>query len=229
VYAGGLAAQQRRLLAEADRLIVLSQAHGELLRGHGLPAEKVSVVPNFAPPPRGRTPGIGPGTAESYALVSGRLVREKGFETAIRACRAAGVPLLIAGQGPDEGRLRELAAGAEIRFLGWRAPAELDALRSGAAVVLAPSRCEEACPYSVLEALAAGLPVLVSDRGGLPEMAPPENVLPAGDPDAWAIRLRALWRDEQGRRSSGEAALELACGKFSEDRAYEGLMAAYAG
>lgn len=38
VYAAGLAAQQSRLLAEADRLIVLSQAHGERLRDHGLPA-----------------------------------------------------------------------------------------------------------------------------------------------------------------------------------------------
>jgi glycosyltransferase involved in cell wall biosynthesis len=94
-------------------------------------------------------------------------------------------------------------------------------------MVLAPSRCEEACPYSVLEALAAGLPVLVSDRGGLPEMAPPENILPAEDTDAWARRLRALWHDEQGRRSCGEAALKLAREKFSEDRAYEGLLAAY--
>ncbi|HWD84350.1 MAG TPA: glycosyltransferase family 4 protein [Solirubrobacteraceae bacterium] len=249
VYAAGLAAQQSRLLAEADRLIVLSQAHGELLRRHGLPTERLSVVPNFAPVPAGprgpagpRVPAaVPPGPAAgprvpaaahkpseaSFAFVSGRLVEEKGFDTAIRAARAAGVPLVVAGQGPDEQRLRDLAQGGEVRFPGWLGPRELDAMRAGAALVLAPSRCEEACPYSVLEALAAGLPVLVSDRGGLPEMAAPENVLPAEDPDAWAMRLRALWRDEQGRRSCGEAALKLAREKFSEDRAYEGLLAAY--
>ncbi len=223
VYAAGLAAQQSRLLAEADRLIVLSQAHGERLRRHGLPAERVSVVPNFAPVPA-TVPKPAP---ESFALVSGRLVEEKGFDTAIRAARAAGVPLVVAGQGPDEGRLRDLAQGGDVKFPGWLAPRELETMRASAALVLAPSRCEEACPYSVLEALAAGLPVLVSDRGGLPEMAPPQNVLPAEDPDAWAMRLRALWRDEQDRRSCGEAALKLAREKFSEDRAYDGLMKAY--
>ncbi|HWD65941.1 MAG TPA: glycosyltransferase family 4 protein [Solirubrobacteraceae bacterium] len=227
-YAAGLTVQQSRLLGEADRLIVLSQAHGELLRRHGLSADRVSVVPNFAPAPSPE-PASAPDAAARYALVSGRLVEEKGFDTAIRAARAAGVPLVVAGQGPDEARLRELAQGAEVSFPGWLAPGELASVRAGAAVVLAPSRCEEACPYSVLEALGAGLPVLVSDRGGLPEMAPPENVLPAEDPDAWAGKLRALWGDEQGRRSCGEAALELAREKFSEERAYAGLMTAYAG
>lgn len=223
VYTAGLAAQQRRLLDNADRLIVLSQAHGELLRRHGLPGEKVRVVPNFAAPPE----PLRPAEEGEYVLVSGRLVEEKGFDTAIQAARAAGVPLVVAGQGPDEARLRGLAQGADVTFAGWLAPRELQDLRARAALVLAPSRCEEACPYSVLEALAGGLPVLVSDRGGLPEMAPAENVLPAEDPDAWTQRLRALWRDEEGRRSSGAAALELARGKFSEDRAYEGLIAAY--
>lgn len=225
-YAAGLAVQQRRLLAEADRLIVLSQAHGELLGRHGLPGERVTVVPNFAPTLRPDSASA-PAPPESYALVSGRLVEEKGFDTAIRAAGAAGIPLVVAGQGPDEARLRELAQDGDVSFPGWLAPGELASVRAGAAVVLAPSRCEEACPYSVLEALGAGLPVLVSDRGGLPEMAQPENVLPADDPDAWATRLRALWRDEPGRRSCGEAALELAREKFSEDRVYEGLMEAY--
>jgi glycosyltransferase involved in cell wall biosynthesis len=225
VYTAGLAAQQSRLLAEADRLIVLSQAHGELLRAHGLPSDRVSVVPNFAPSPGPEDRPPGP----AFALVSGRLVEEKGFDTAIRAARDAEVPLVVAGQGPDESRLRGLAQGLDVRFPGWLAPGELSGLRAGAAVVLAPSRCEEACPYSVLEALGAGLPVLVSDRGGLPEMAPPENVLAADEPDAWATRLRALWRDEQGRRSYGEAALELARSRFSEDRVYDGLLAAYTG
>ncbi len=223
VYAAALATQQARLLGLADRLLVLSEAHGQLLHAHGLPDERVTVVPSFAPAPVERS-RAGDG---SFALVSGRLVAEKGFDTAIRAALSAGVPLVVAGRGPDEQRLRGLAAGGDVRFAGWVEPAELANLRAQAGVALAPSRCEEACPYSVLEALAAGLPVLVSDRGGLPEMVPPSEVLPAGDAGAWAARLGALWSDQQGRRSCGEAALELARGKFGEDRAYAGLMAAY--
>ncbi len=224
VYAAALAAQQRRLLDHSDRLIALSQAHRDLLLVHGLPAEKVRVVPNFAP---ALLPGAPGSPGGGHALVSGRLVEEKGFDTAILAARAAGVPLVVAGRGPDEPRLRRLAAGAEVSFTGWLSPGELAAVRAQAAVALAPSRCEEACPYSVLEALAAGLPVLVADRGGLPEMTTADNVLPAEDPDAWGVRLGALSRDEQGRRSHSEAALELARGKFGQESAYAALLDAY--
>ena len=65
------------------------------------------------------------------------------------------------------------------------------ALRAHAAFVVAPSRWDEPCPYSVIEALAAGLPVLASGRGGLPEMVGEEAVLPDRDVDAWAAAMRS--------------------------------------
>jgi glycosyltransferase involved in cell wall biosynthesis len=161
--------------------------------------------------------------------VAGRLTEEKGFDTAITAARAAEVPLVIAGSGPDEGRLRALAAGADVRFTGWLAPAALAELRTRAAVVLAPSRWEEPCPYSVLEALAAGLPVLAADRGGLPELVGEEAVLPADDPGAWAGPLHDLWQNAGMRSERGSAALARAQERFGEDRFYEGLMRLYRG
>jgi glycosyltransferase involved in cell wall biosynthesis len=225
VYATALAAQQPRLLAHADRLIVPSRAHGRLLAEHGLAMNRVSVVPHFV----SRAVSVSRAATGGYALACGRIVEEKGFDTAILACRTVGLPLVIAGAGPDEERLRRLARGSMVRFRGWLSAHELSQARAAAAIALAPSRCEESFGYAVLDGLAAGLPVLVSDRGGLPEMAPPANVLPAEDSQAWAARLGALWRDEQGRRSCGEAALELAREKFSEEGAYERLLDAYAG
>ena len=225
VYAAGLASQQRRLLAGADRLVVLSQGHGQLLRGHGLPWDRVSVLPNFIPDggwAAASAAGLG-----AYALASGRLVQEKGFDVAVLAARAAGVPLVIAGTGPDEGRLRELAAGAEVRFAGWLSPDELAAVRSSAGVVLAPSRCEEACPYAVLDALAAGVPVLASERGGLPEMVGQEAVLPAGDVPAWTERLASVWANADERRRRGEAALAAARVRFGEQTHLAALLEVY--
>jgi glycosyltransferase involved in cell wall biosynthesis len=227
-YAVALASQQQRLLGSADRLALLSRGHAELLRVHGLPEiPPARVLPNFIPDPlwaqRSRAHEGG------YALCAGRLVAEKGFDTAIRAARSARVPLVVAGAGPDQERLRELAGGGEVRFTGWLSPARLTELRAGAAVSLAPSRCEEACPYSVLESVAAGVPVLGSDRGGLPELLQPGAALPAQRPEAFAEALHSLWHDPEGRRSLGEAALAEGRRRFSEQSHLEGLLELYRG
>jgi glycosyltransferase involved in cell wall biosynthesis len=227
VYAGGLARQQRSLLAHADRIIVLSEGHGALLRAHGLAWDRVSVVPNFI----AREGWASASSADrgAYALVAGRLVREKGLDTAIRAAAGAGVPLVVAGTGPDEARLRSLAVGSDVRFAGWVDGPELGRVRSGAAMLLAPSRCEEACPYSVLEGLAAGLPVLVSDRGGLPELVAQTGGV-ALDPDSprdWETAVGRLWVDPGARLSAGEAALTAGRERFGEERYLEQLLAVY--
>jgi len=164
-----------------------------------------------------------------YALAAGRLVEYKGIDTAIAAACAASVPLVVAGEGPDEPRLRSLATGADVRFTGWLRRDELVRLRAGAGVVLVPSRWEEACPYVVLDAVAAGVPVLASDRGGLPELLPAGSTLAPDDRGAWARALGELWRAPVLRRERGEEALALARVLASEERYYERLMRVYGG
>ena len=139
------------------------------------------------------------------------------------------MPLVVAGDGPDAARLRALAAGGEVRFAGWLSPQELADLRAQAAVVLVPSRSDEACPYSALDALAAGVPVLASDRGGLPELVGPDNILPPVATELWSRRLATLWADRQARQTAGEAALETARERFSEAAYYERLIEIYGG
>ena len=229
VYAAGLALQYPHLLAEADRLVAPSQSHRELLGLHGVPVQRVSVLMNFvaeADWAQGSRADAG-----EYALFAGRLVQEKGADMAIAAARAAGVPLVVAGSGPDEGRLRGLAKGADVRFVGWLDSEGLSSVRERAALLLAPSRWEEVSGFAVLDALASGLPVLASDLGALPELVQPAwgRVLPARDVPAWTAALAELWGDPEGRRSSGEAALKEARGRFGEERAYAGLMEIYGG
>lgn len=226
-YAAGLHLQQPHLLEHTDAFVAVSGATASRLIGLGLPGSRTTAIPNFVPAAQ-----FAPATDADrgrYALASGRLVAEKGFDTAIAAARGAEVPLVIAGAGPDEARLRALSAGADVRFAGRLDPGTLADLRRGAGVALVPSRWEEPCPYAVLDAMAAGVPVLASDRGGLPELVGTTAALPAQDAGAWTRALDELWRDPSLRSHHGAGALARARERFSEDLFYRRLMAVYSG
>jgi glycosyltransferase involved in cell wall biosynthesis len=137
--------------------------------------------------------------------------------------------LVIAGEGPDRDRLQALAAGAEIRFTGRVPEAALTQLRREAAVVLIPSRWEEPFPYAGLDALAAGVPVLASDYGGLPELVGRGSVLAADDRSAWEWRLRQLWENPELRQQLGGAGLARVRSRFSEQPYLDALIRVYAG
>jgi len=225
VYAAGLARQQPRILDASDRFIALSEATRAELGALGRPLERTDVISN--PLPERAFKSASEAHDGSYALCVGRLVPEKGFDVAVEAARAAGVPLKIAGQGPDEARLRRLAGDGDVELLGDLDRAELERVRHGAAVQLAPSRCEEQSPYAVLEAMAAAVPVLVSQLGGLPELAGAEASLPPADAPAWARSLTELWSHPQERRRRGDAARERAWGRASPAPAHAALMGVY--
>jgi glycosyltransferase involved in cell wall biosynthesis len=225
VYAAGLYAQQPRLLSYSDELIAVSHAQALRLNHLGLRSAHLHVLQNFA---------VGKRVAQNtraphgrYALVTGRLVEEKGFDTAVLAARSVGVPLVIAGDGPDMRRLRELASGADVRFTGFVGQAELSALREGAAVVLVPSRSDDSFPYAALDALADGVPVLASDRGGLPELVGQDSVLPSADAGAWIEALSGLWHRPSLREERGTAGIARVRERFSDGGYYERLMKVY--
>ena len=227
VYALSLHRQQPSLFQHADALVALSDAHAARLRELGAPRSQMRVLPNFVPDAGwARESLAGDG---GYALASGRFAPEKGFDTAVAAARAAGVPLVLAGSGPEEERLRVLAGDGDVRFTGWLPGEQLAALRARAAVVLVPSRWDEVCPYSALDAIAAGVPTLVSDRGGLVELVGAEASLPAGDVAAWAGALGRLWADPGLRLAQGSRALAAARERFGEQRYLEALLAIYRG
>jgi glycosyltransferase involved in cell wall biosynthesis len=227
VYAAGLHRQQPHMFEHADRLVAVSEGTLRRLVSLGMPGDRTSVLANFVRASAFVT--VSRAGEGSFALVSGRVVPEKGFDTAVAAAAIAGVPLVVAGDGPDLGRLRALARGADVRFAGWLTPQALADLRGQAAIVLVPSRSDEACPFSALDALAAGVPVLASDRGGLPELVSSDDLLPPGDGERWGRRLAALWGDRQALQRAGDAALQSARARFSEDVYYERLMEIYGG
>jgi glycosyltransferase involved in cell wall biosynthesis len=142
-----------------------------------------------------------------HALVVARLAPEKGVETAIDACAAAGLPLIVAGDGPLAGDLRAHAAatGADVRFTGRVGAGELADLRADAALALVPSRSAETFGLAAAEAMADGVPVAASAIGALPELlADPAALAPPGD----AAALAAVARARFGDAAAGEAGRE---------------------
>jgi glycosyltransferase involved in cell wall biosynthesis len=156
-----------------------------------------------------------PGRAHtgSGALVVSALVPYKRLDLAIEACRRAGVPLRIVGQGPELDRLRRLAAGAEVEFLGWRSDDEVRDLYRSAAVVLLPGT--EDFGIVPVEAQACGTPVVALDDGGARETVVPgvTGALVAGDAALWADAIR----DVIGARHD-RAAIRGHAESFSVDR-----------
>jgi glycosyltransferase involved in cell wall biosynthesis len=102
----------------------------------------------------------------------GRLVPEKGVEGLIRAVARARVRLRIVGTGPEESRLRQVAAelGADVEFAGYLSGPALSAAISSARAVVIPSEWYENAPLSVMEANALARPVIGADIGGIPEL-----------------------------------------------------------
>jgi glycosyltransferase involved in cell wall biosynthesis len=203
-YGASLALWQSRLVAQADVVIVPSRFARERLRALGapLPWERVHVL---APPLRlPLRAGAAVPPAAHYALVVSRLSPEKGVDVAIDACRMAGMPLVVAGEGPERAALVERARAGAVRFVGQVGQTELARLRAGAALALAPSRSGETFGMAVAEAMAARLPVAVSRIGALPELVDSEGLVAPGDATALAGAITRL----AGDRAAGQRAYE---------------------
>jgi glycosyltransferase involved in cell wall biosynthesis len=205
-YGASLALWQRRLVAQADALIVPSAFAGQRLQelGAQLPGARLHVL---APPvPAAGMQATADPAAGSYALVVSRLSAEKGVDVAIDACRMAGVPLVVAGEGPELHALSERARGAPASFVGHVDDAELGRLRAGASIALTPSRSAETFGLAAAEAMAAGLPVAASRVGALPELVAEEGLVAPGDAEALAGAIGRL----AGDRAAGARGRERA-------------------
>ncbi len=115
VYGAALALWQRRMLDQADVVIVPSEAALRQLRQIGAPLPERSRIRVLAPVVRAleaEAPPAAPARG-GYALLVSRVAPEKGVDVAVRACLAAGRPLVVAGDGPDLDRLRAETARAE--------------------------------------------------------------------------------------------------------------------
>lgn len=213
-----------------DRYIVASEfVRSKLVEG-GLPAEKITVKPNFIFP----DPGMRQRTGE-YALCVSRLVPEKGVRTLLKAFQRLPntIPLRIVGDGPSRSELEAHKRGqnlSSVRFEG-RLPRqrELESM-GGARFLISASEWFEPFGMNIIEAFACGVPVITSSSGAPQEIVEDGRTgmhFTAGDPDDLAVKVRWAWGHPLEMEAMGKAARAEYEAKYSAERNHQLLMKIY--
>lgn len=167
-----------RLLTSADWIVAISRAVlSDLRRVLPETRDRSSLISNAL-----EMPALSPVplVMEPLRLLCiGRLVPEKGFDTAIGAmpsvlARFPTARLIIAGDGIArqdlEQRVRSLGISSAVEFCGWVEPGGIPELINGASIVVMPSRWREPFGLVALEAAQMGRPIVATRRGGIPEI-----------------------------------------------------------
>jgi glycosyltransferase involved in cell wall biosynthesis len=224
----------------ADVLIGVSQFVASRMLASGTPPHRTFVVYNgiplekFANPrPGALAEAIGVPVGTPIIFVSGRAHHYKGIDTLIRAAarikeiNGAETPIAYCGDGPalEEFKATAAALGLEgFHCLGRRS--DVPDLLGTATVAVIPSRWAEAFGLAVVEAMAAGVPVVATEVGGIPELVD-EGVtgllVPPDDPEAMARAINRLLHDPQGRAAMAAAGRAAAQRRFAIDRVVDEL------
>jgi glycosyltransferase involved in cell wall biosynthesis len=237
---------ERALGSLSDRLIAVGEKQRRELIGYGLaPAEKIVAVPlglEIEPMldverERGRLrTELGLSEDEVLVGIVARLVPVKAHEVFFDAAEriARSVPkarFLVIGDGERRGELErlvgQLGLSERTRFLGWRRDmrgvyADLD--------VVALSSLNEGSPVAIIEAMAAGRPVVASDVGGVSEVVEHGRsglLVPRRDPAALAAAVIDLVRDPAGAARLGAAARRAVFPKYASSRLVEDIERLY--
>ena len=192
----------------------------------GFSPEQIAVLPNFML----QKPAVETDKGDYYCYV-GRISAEKGIESLLQAAAHRPYPLKIIGGGPLLETCRERYPLAHVDFTGQMSPESLYPIVRKARFLVMPSIWYENNPYSVIEALCMGTPVLGARIGGIPELIREgENgyLFDAGNVASLLEKIDLFYSDDAKRFDYAGMASE-ACDKFAQETFYKRLMEIYSG
>lgn len=230
----GLQRMQRASYGAAHRVVANSHAAANRLRVEGIDDRKILVIPN----------GIDPGAFHPHRysdhprhiMMIACLREEKRIDVLVRSIpRILGqypdAQLTLAGDGTCRDTLttlvHDLGVAERVRFLGHRD--DVPALLEEADVFVLPSR-SEAFPNSIMEAMAAGVAVVASDVGGIPELVrdgKTGRLVPPGDVDALSSALLDLLGNPRKLEEFGRAGRRTVEETYSFDRMVDQFQTLY--
>jgi sugar transferase (PEP-CTERM/EpsH1 system associated) len=236
----------RLLLRRRDRVVAVGRAVANaLIRNEGIPERRVDVIYNGIDLPafshRGHDRGairreLGAGADDLVILQVARLDYLKDHATAVAALaevvrRRKNARLILVGEGPEEKRIadciRHHDLGSHVRLLGLRT--DISRLLSAADIFLLTS-ISEGIPLTVIEAMAAGLPVVSTNVGGVAEIALDgctAFLAPAGDYVTLAEHILRLAENATLRRAMGQHGRQRARQMFSERQMHASYLQCY--
>jgi glycosyltransferase involved in cell wall biosynthesis len=224
---------ERRLMPRTDLLLFESAYARRTYEAQiGMPRGMVRVVHNgvdeteFAP--------VTPGTDAADFVFCGELRRLKGIDVLLEALallrqQGRNATLTVVGEGPDGATLRALVTRLSladiVQFVGYRPAREAFSLGR---ILALPSR-NESLPYVALEAAAAGVPMIATNVGGVPEIFGPQahRLIPPTDATALAAAAAAALDDPDGLQAATAAIRERVRQSFSRETMVDCVLGAY--
>ena len=227
---------ERMLARRARRIIAISEAVRRFsIDEVGLPAEKFELVYyglDELPRPWRPNPPLQLPEGVPLLLCVGRLVVQKGIDTAIRALpRIPEATLLVLGDGPGRAALQRLAdeLGVGDRLLMPGRVGDIASIYRRADVVVHPARWE-GFGLAMLEAMLAGKPVVAAEAGSAPELVvdgETGTIVPASDPPGIAAAVNLILGEPDLARRYGTRGLERAKAAFSVEKMVQRTLAVY--
>ncbi len=236
----------RLSLPTANRVITVCEAFARELAGAGVPVERISVQHNSIRPERTASAeeaqairakfGIAEG--EPLVLAIGRLSSEKAHVDLLNAFRhlqsndsELNAKLIIVGDGPERERLEaavhSLGINGRVHFAGQIS--DVKPYYAAADLLVLPSH-SEGSPYVLLEAMAAGVAIVATSVGGVPEMVEDDVsalLVPPRDPRAMAAAIARVLKDAELARKLGANASALIATRYSPETYVRSLIEIY--
>lgn len=216
--------------SKINKILAPSDFFRQMLIKDGIQPEKIATLHNFIDLQQYDKEIEDNG----YALYFGRLSKEKGIFNLLKAIKKVNGKLYLAGDGPDrekiEKYIRENNLLDKVILLGYLNENDIREYIRKSRFIVIPSICRENCPYSILETMAIGKPIIGSATGGTLELVKnKETGYLVSNVEELSDKMDFLFKHQEEAEVLGKRAKKIAKEKFSKESYYKKIIKIYEG